>query len=131
MKKLASQNNRTIKRIYIVIYDQQEFFGYDTNIPVKAFKSKKMAELYSSSRNFEFQSICMLDEEDYESYVLSNFNSDYIVSISDFRDAQGYIKEECLRLEKSNSSISVWQILDDIRPFKVMPLEYITDKKNF
>jgi hypothetical protein len=131
MKKLASQNNKTIKRVYIVIYDQQEFFGYDTNTPVKAFKSKKMAELYCNSRNFEFQSICMLDEEDYESYVLSNFNSDYIVSISDFRDAHGFVKEESIRIEKNKTPFNLWDILDNIRPFKIIPLEYITDTKNF
>ena len=130
MKKLASQNNKTLKRVYIVIYDQQEFFGYDTNTPVKAFKSKRMAELYTNSRNFEFQSICMLDEEDYESYVLSNFNSDYVVSISDFRDAHAFIKEESLRLEKSKSPINIWDMLENIRPFKVIPLEYITDTKS-
>lgn len=131
MKKLASQNNKTIKRIYIVIYDQQEFFGYDTNTPVKAFKSKKMAELYSNSRNFEFQSICMLDEEDYENYVLSDFNLDYIVSISDFRDAHSFIKEELIRLEKNKTPTNVWELLANIAPFKVIPLEYVTDIKNF
>lgn len=131
MKKLASQNVKTLKRIYIVIYDQQEFFGYDTNTPVKAFKSKRLAELYTNSRNFEFQSICMLDEEDYESYVLSDFNLDYVVSISDFRDAHSYVKEEALRLEKGKYPFNIWEILSNIRPFKLVPLEYITDTKNF
>ena len=32
----------------------------------QAFKTKKLAELYASSRNFEFQTLCMLDEEDFE-----------------------------------------------------------------
>lgn len=130
MKKLASQSNKSIKRIYLIIYDQQEFFGYDTNTPVKSFKSKKMAELYAESRNFEFQSICVLDEEDYENYVLGTFNADYVVSISDFRDAHGFIKEELLRLEKNKTPTNVWELLENIRPFKVLPIEYVTDTKN-
>jgi hypothetical protein len=90
-----------------------------------------MAELYSNSRNFEFQSICMLDEEDYENYVLSDFNLDYIVSISDFRDAHSFIKEELIRLEKNKTPTNVWELLANIAPFKVIPLEYVTDIKNF
>lgn len=132
MKKLiqSKRNVKSIKRIYIVIYDQQEFFGYDTNTPVKAFKTKKAAELYASTRNFEFQSICMLDEEDYESYVLSNQYSDYVVSISDLRDAQAHVKEEILRLEKNKMPINAWEILENILPFKVLPIEYLSDIKN-
>lgn len=132
MKKLiqSKRNIKSIKRIYIVIYDQQEFFGYDTNTPVKAFKTKKAAELYASTRNFEFQSICMLDEEDYESYVLSNQYSDYVISISDLRDAQAHVREEILRLEKNKMPINVWEILENIIPFKVLPIEYLTDIKN-
>ncbi len=129
MKKLIVPS-KSIKRIYIVLYDQQEFLGYDTNTPVKAFKTKKMAELYASSRNFEFQSICMLEEEDYESYVLGNTNSDFVISVSDFRDAQGFVREEILRLERNRLPYSMWTILSDIKPFKVFPLEYITDTKN-
>lgn len=132
MKKLiqSKRNIKSIKRIYIVIYDQQEFFGYDTNTPVKAFKTKKAAELYASTRNFEFQSICMLDEEDYESYVLSNQYSDYVISISDLRDAQAHVREEILRLEKNKMPVNVWEILENIIPFKVLPIEYLTDIKN-
>jgi hypothetical protein len=130
MKKLIShQNSKSIKRIYLIIYDQQEFFGYDTNTPVKAFKTKKLAETYASSRNFEFQTLCMLDEEDFENYVLSNNHSDYIISVSDFRDAYSFIKEEMLRLQKSKISTTVWELLENIRPFKVIPIEYIPDLK--
>lgn len=128
MKKLV-QSKKSIKRIYLIIYDQQEFFGYDTNTPVKAFKTKKAAELYASSRNFEFQSICMLDEEDYEMYVLGNSYSDYIVSISDLRDAQAHIREEMYRLEKNKTPVNIWDLLEDIKPFKVIPIEYINDNK--
>jgi hypothetical protein len=127
MKKLAP---KSIKRIYIVIYDQQEFFGYDTNAPIKAFKNKKTAELYAASRNFEFQTICMLDEEDYESYVLYNNYSDYIISVSDLRDASAFIKEEMIRLEKNRIPINIWSLLGNINPFKIIPIEYITDQKD-
>lgn len=129
MRKIITPTKKT-NRIYIVIYDQQEFFGHDSTIPVKAFKTKKNAETYASSRNFEFQSICMLDEEDYESYVLSNQFSDYIVSISDFRDAHAFIKEEILRLEKNKMPIDLWALLEDVKPFKVMPIEYLSDLRN-
>lgn len=130
MKKLVSKNNKSIKRIYIVIYDQQEFYGYDTNAPIKAFKNKKTAELYAASRNFEFQTICMMDEEDYESYVLYNNYSDYIISVSDFRDASALIKEEMIRLEKNKMPANIWQLLEGIKPFKIIPIEYITDQRN-
>jgi hypothetical protein len=130
MKKLITRsNNKSIRRIYLIIYDQQEFFGYDTNTPVKAFKTKKLAELYASSRNFEFQTLCMLDEEDFESYVLSNTHSDYIISVSDFRDAYSFIKEEILRLEKNKIPTTIWELLENIRPFKVIPIEYALDLK--
>lgn len=129
MKKLASKN-KSIKRIYIVIYDQQEFYGYDTNAPIKAFKNKKTAELYAASRNFEFQTICMMDEEDYESYVLYNNYSDYIISVSDFRDANAFIREEMLRLEKNKIPSNMWHLLESINPFKVVPIEYVTDTKD-
>jgi len=130
MKKLASPRaNKSIKRIYLVIYDQQEFYGYDANAPIKAFKIKKNADLYVASRNFEFQTVCMMDDEDYENYVLSNNYSDYIVSVSDFRDAHGYIKEEILRLEKNRIPVNIWEILENIEPFKVLPIEYITETK--
>lgn len=129
MKKLITPN-RSIKRIYLVIYDQQEFFSYDSNIPIKAFKTKKCAESYASTRNFEFQSICMLDEEDYENYVLGNNNSDYVISISDLRDAYGYIKEESQRLSKNKQVVDTWKLLDSIKPFKVLPIEYITETKD-
>ncbi len=128
MKKLVSPN-KNIKRIYLIIYDQQEFFGYDTNTPIKAFKTKKIAEFYAASRNFEFQTLCMLDEEDYEAYVLGNNYSDYVVSVSDFRDAHSHVKEELLRLQKNNLPINIWELLNDIRPFKVLPIDYITDLK--
>ena len=130
MKKLGSKNIKSIKRIYIVIYDQQEFYGYDTNAPIKAFKNKKTAELYADSRNFEFQTICMMDEEDYESYVLYNNYSDYIISVSDFRDASAFIKEEMLRLEKNKMPTNIWQLLQGINPFKVVPIEYVADTKD-
>ena len=130
MKKLINAS-KSIKRIYIVLYDQQEFLGYDTNTPIKAFKTKKMADLYASSRNFEFQSVCMLDEEDYESYVLSNTNSDYVVSVSDLRDAHAFVAEEMMRLQKNKMPINIWAIINDIVPFKVVPVEYVTDTKGF
>jgi hypothetical protein len=130
MKKLI-KSTRNIKRIYIVLYDQQEFLGYDTTTPIKAFKTKKMAELYANSRNFEFQSVCMLDEEDYENYVLSNTNSDYVVSVSDLRDAHSFVAEEMIRLEKNKMPINVWSIINDIVPFKVVPVEYVTDSKGY
>lgn len=130
MKKLVSKNTKSIKRIYIVIYDHQEFFGYDTNAPIKAFKNKKTAEIYAGSRNFEFQTICMLDEEDYESYVLYNNYSDYIISVSDFRDANAFIREEMLRLEKNKTQFNIWSILASINPFKIIPIEYITEQKD-
>ena len=131
MKKLAqtSSNIKSIKRIYLIIYDQQEFFGYDTNTPVKAFKTKKLAEIYAQSRNFEFQTVCMLDEEDYETYVLGNTHSDYVISVSDFRDASSFIKEEMFRMEKNKAPINIWELIEDIRPFKVIPIEYDTDLK--
>lgn len=127
-KIITAKKNTT--RIYIVMYDQQEFFGPDTTIPIKAFKTKKTAELYADSRNFEFQSICMLDEEDYERYVLSNQYSDYVISISDFRDAHAFIKEEMLRLQKNKIPIDVWELIEDIKPFKVIPIEYLENLRN-
>ena len=44
---------------------------------MKAFKTKKIAEIYANTRNFEFQSICMLDEEDYEkaSHIRDELNN--------------------------------------------------------
>lgn len=113
------------------MYDQQEFFGYDGSMPIKAFKTKKLAELYANTRNFEFQSICMLDEEEYENYVLSNSYSDYVISVSDFRDAHAFIKEEMLRLEKNKMPINMWDLVDSLKPFKIVPIEYITDSKSF
>jgi hypothetical protein len=125
IKKLISPN-KSIKRIYLVLYDQQEFFNYETSTPIKAFKTKKSAEIYANTRNFEFQTVCMLDEEDYESYVLDNVYSDYIVSVSDLRDAHGFIKEELYRLEKNKMEANPWKLLLNINPFKVIPIEYIT-----
>ncbi len=130
MKKLTSHRSKTLKRIYIVIYDQQDFMGYDINIPTKAFKSKKSADIYASSRNFEFQSICLHDEEEYESYVLDNNYSDFIISVSDFRDAYSFVKEEMLRLQKNGRTPDVWEILQTIAPFKVVPIEYVTELKH-
>lgn len=130
IKKIISPN-KSLKRIYLVIYDQQEFYGYDANAPVKAFKTKKIAELYASTRNFEFQSICMLDEEDYENYVLLNNYADYIVSISDLRDASGFVREELHRLDRNKIPINLWEILSNINPFKVVPIEYMIDSKDF
>ena len=127
---VIEKNNKSIKRIYIIIYDHEEFMGYDRNIPIKAFKNKKTAEMYATSRNFEFQTVCMLDEEDYEAYVLSNGNPDYVVSISDLRDANAYVREEMFRLEKNKMPINIWKILEDIIPFKIVPVEYVTDSKN-
>ena len=129
MKKLISPK-RTLKRIYLIIYDQQEFLGYDPYSPIKAFKTKKAADIYVSSRNFEFQTVCLMSEEDYESYVLQNQYSDFVVSISDLRDAHAFISEEIARLQKNKMPINIWQILEDIVPFKVIPIEYITDIKN-
>lgn len=129
MKKTIKSKPRTLKRIYIVVYDQQEFMGYDTNTPTKAFKSKKSAEIYAASRNFEFQTICLHDEEEYENYVLDNNYSDFIISMSDFRDACCFIKEEMLRLQKNGRKPEIWEILENISPFKVMPIEYITELK--
>lgn len=128
IKKIISPS-RNIKRIYLVVYDQQEFYGYDANTPVKAFKAKKIAELYASTRNFEFQTVCMLDEEDFENYVLSNSYLDYVISVSDFRDAYGYVKEEFYRLEKNKITPNLWEILENIKPFKVIPIEYAIDSK--
>ena len=125
IKKIIT-SSKSIKRIYLVIYDQQEFFGYDVNTPIKAFKTKKSAEIYASTRNFEFQTVCMLDEEDYESYVLGNMYSDYIVSVSDLRDAHGFVREELYRLQKNKMEANLWKILQNISPFKVIPIEYIT-----
>lgn len=128
MKKLIS-SSKSIKRIYLVIYDQQEFFSYETNTPIKAFKTKKIAEAYVNTRNFEFQSICMLDEESYEHYVLANNHSDYVVSIGDLKDACSFITEEMYRLEKNKSPVNLWKLLDSIRPFKIVPIEYVTETK--
>ena len=130
IKKIISPN-KSLKRIYLVIYDQQEFYGYDANAPVKAFKTKKIAELYASTRNFEFQTVCMLDEEDYENYVLLNNYADYIVSISDLRDASGFVREELYRLDRNKIPINLWEILSNINPFKVVPIEYMIDSKDF
>lgn len=130
MKKTVTSKSRTIKRIYIVIYDQQEFMGQDINVPTKAFKSKKSAEIYAASRNFEFQTICLYDEEEYENYVLDNNYSDFIISMSDFRDAHSFVKEEMLRLQKNGRKPDVWEILEIICPFKVMPIEYVTELKH-
>lgn len=116
-------------KVYLVIYDQQEFLGYDINTPIKAFKIKKTAELYANSRNFEFQSICMLDEEKYENYVLSNEYSDFIISVSDFREAYAYVREEMIRLEKNRIPTNLWVVLQDIKPFKVIPIEYLSGTK--
>lgn len=129
IKKIITPN-KSIKRIYLVIYDQQEFYGYDANTPVKAFKAKKFAELYAATRNFEFQTICMLDEEDYESYVLSNNYSDYVISVSDFRDANGYVREELFRTQKNKTPANLWEMLETIKPFKVIPIEYVTESKD-
>jgi hypothetical protein len=126
IKKIVSPN-KSLKRIYLVIYDQQEFYGYDANTPVKAFKTKKIAELYASTRNFEFQTVCMLDDEDYENYVLLNSFADYIVSISDLRDASGFVREEVSRMDRNKVPINLWKILSNINPFKVVPIEYIID----
>jgi len=130
MKKTTSSKPTTLKRIYIVIYDQQEFMGYDTIVPTKAFKSKKSAEIYVASRNFEFQTLCLHDEEEYENYVLDNNYSDFIISMSDFREAYSFIKEEMLRLQKNGRKPDIWEILEKISPFKVIPIEYITELKH-
>jgi hypothetical protein len=129
MKKTVIEKNKSINRIYIILYDHEEFMGYDRNIPIKAFKVKKSAEIYASSRNFEFQTVCMLDEEDYENYVLSNGNSDYVVSISDLRDANAYVREELIRLERNKTPTNIWKLLENINPFKIVPVEYISENR--
>jgi len=129
MKKTVIEKNKSIKRIYIILYDHEEFMGYDRNIPIKAFKVKKSAEIYASSRIFEFQTVCMLDEEDYENYVLSNGNSDYVVSISDLRDANAYVREELIRLERNKTPTNIWKLLENINPFKIVPVEYISENR--
>lgn len=129
IKKIITPS-RNIKRIYLIIYDQQEFYSYDSNAPIKAFKTKKSAEIYAATRNFEFQTVCVMEEEDYESYVLSNNYSDYVVSISDLKDAYAFVKEEMIRLNKNKMPANFFQILEGIKPFKVIPIEYVTDSKN-
>ena len=117
-------------RIFIVIYDQQEFFGQDRSSPIKAFKTKKIAQLYADSRNFEFQCICLLEQEDYQNYVLNNRHLDYTVSVLDFRDAYGFVKEEILRLEKNKYPTNIWDILEEVKPFKVISIQYLKDLKD-
>ena len=67
----------------------------------------------------------MLDEEDFESYVLSNTHSDYIISVSDFRDAYSFIKEEMLRLEKNKIPTTVLG-----KPDRKLALEIAKGMKN-
>jgi hypothetical protein len=124
MKKTINNKPRTLKRIYVVIYDQNEFLGYEASTPIKAFKNKKTAEQYVDGRNFEFQTLCLHGEEQYANYVLDNEYRDFIVTMSDLRDAFSFVKEELLRLQKTGTKPSIWDILDDIKPFKVMPIEY-------
>lgn len=133
MKKLIPHRikKKTIKRIYVVIYDQQEFLGYDNNTPIKAFKTRKTADIYASSRNFEFQTLCLLGEDQYENYVLDNAYGDFVISVSDFRDAYSFIKEEMIMRNKTENKGNVWDIVSSIKPFKVMPIEYIDELKNF
>jgi hypothetical protein len=128
MKNIIPKKNTN--RIYVVLYEQQEFFRHDTRTPVKAFKTKEIAQLYADSRNFEFQSVCILDEEDFENYVLGNQYSDYIVSVADFREVHGFVKDEILRLEKNRYPINLWDILEEVKPFKVISLEYLKDLNN-
>lgn len=124
MKKTTNSKSTTIKRIYVVIYDQQEFMGYDASTPIKAFKNKKTAEQYVDGRNFEFQTLCLHGEDEYENYVIDNSYSDFVVSMSDLRDAFSYVKEELLRIQRTGSKPSIWDTLDNIKPFKVIPVEY-------
>lgn len=73
----------------------------------------------------------MLDDEDYENYVLLNSFADYIVSISDLRDASGFVREEIFRMDRNKVPINLWKILSNINPFKVVPIEYIIDSNDF
>ena len=134
MKKLIPHKvkRKTIKRIYLVIYDQQEYLGFmNTNVPTKAFKSKKHAEVYAASRNFEFQIICLQNNEEiYENYILNNNYSDFFIQMSELRDTYSFIKEEMHRLQIIGKPADIWDILRTIVPFRVMHIEYITELKN-
>ena len=123
-------SKKSIKRIYIVFYEPQEFLGSaDINIPLKAFKSKKSAELYASTRNFEFQTISLLDEESHEQYVLNNAHNDYTITMGDLRIANTYFKEELFRATKANNIHNIWEVILEIQPFRVRPIEYSTESE--
>lgn len=117
-------SKKSIKRIYIVFYEPQDFLGNDINIPIKAFKNKRAAEIYTATRNFEFQTLCLLDEESHESYVLNNHFNDYTVTMGDLRLAGTFFKEQLHRSTKTNNLEEIWEILLDIQPFKIRPIEY-------
>ena len=62
----------------------------------------------------------MLDDEDYENYVLLNSFADYIVSISDLRDASGFVREEVFRMDKNKVPINLWKILSNINTVEAL-----------
>jgi hypothetical protein len=125
---MSPKRSRSLKRIYVVFYEPQDVLGNEVNIPIKAFKSKKTADIYASTRNFEFQTVCITGyEEDYESYVLNNDFNDYAIAMSDLRSAYSFFKEEYYRSTTFKNNEDIWSIIHEIQPFKVRHIEYSND----
>lgn len=125
---LNLKRKTNLKRIYVVFYEPQEFLGTDVNVPIKAFKDKKLADIYAKSRNFEFQTVALQSEEEFENYVLSNEFNDYTVTMSDLRIASSFIKEELLRSTSSKGFYNnIWEALTDLEPFRVRNIEFCND----
>jgi len=125
VQKMSTKKKRPARKIYIVVYDQQEFLGYNTHVPAVAFSMKRDAELYAASRNFEFQTVCLQSEEEYANYVLENHYADFIISMCDFRDAYIFVREEMARSRKMGLEPCVWTIVSSIMPFKTIPIQHI------
>jgi hypothetical protein len=120
-KKIASKIKNNINNVYAVIYEPTYYeFSQGISQVIKVFKSKKDATLYTDTRNFEFQVICMNivgGGGQYEHYVLTDIHKDYAVTIFDLKSAYSYICDEFYTHNQKNTA-QIFSIISKINPFK-------------
>jgi hypothetical protein len=127
-KKIASNIKNSIKTIYVVHYEPIYYSSLDNNISltIKAFKNKKDAILYVDSRNFEFQTVCLSDADQYEHYVLTNDYKDHVITIFDLRTASSYIYNELAEYSRDiqEQKDIPQSIIAQIKPFNYISVQY-------
>ena len=124
-KKIASKIKNKTNNVYVVIYEPTHFeFSQGISRTIKVFKNKKDAALYTDTRNFEFQAVCMSETDQYEHYVLTNVYKDQVVTMFDLRSAYAYLCDEFSVYNQKNSSLQPFSILSKINPFKYIRIGY-------